>query len=145
LLNGHLAERTEKDYGYDLVVFTFNDKGEFENGQINLQLKATDSLEVLKDGKTITFSIRRADYNQWRHEPMPVFLIIYDAQNEKSYWLYFQAYCEKRNISLPADQGEITVHISTDNVVDKDAIAKFREYKIAVLRQIEQGAIHHDE
>ncbi|MFN6181435.1 MAG: DUF4365 domain-containing protein [Dolichospermum sp.] len=50
-----------------------------ENGQIYLQLKATDSLRTLADQETITFSIARSDLELWLFEPMPCILIVYHA------------------------------------------------------------------
>jgi hypothetical protein len=58
---GHTAERVRYDYGYDLIVSTFNEQGEVEVGAIYYQVKATDSLPLLKDGKSITWSVSRRD------------------------------------------------------------------------------------
>ncbi|BAZ08938.1 hypothetical protein NIES4071_07440 [Calothrix sp. NIES-4071] len=60
-LCGYSVERIEHDYGYDLVIFTYNAEGEIENGQIYIQLKATDSLSLLADQKTISFTLARSD------------------------------------------------------------------------------------
>ena len=43
---GFSVERVEHDYGIDLVLFTYDANGEIENGQVYLQLKATDNLRV---------------------------------------------------------------------------------------------------
>ncbi|MDF5726487.1 MAG: DUF4365 domain-containing protein [Rhizonema sp. PD38] len=48
-LCGYSVERIEYDYGFDLVMFTYDTNGEIENGQIYLQLKARDSLKILAD------------------------------------------------------------------------------------------------
>ena len=61
LLCGYSVERVEHDYGIDLILFTYDDNGEIENGQIFIQLKATDSLRVLGDQETISFSVERSD------------------------------------------------------------------------------------
>lgn len=94
LRQGHAAQRIEKDYGYDLQMFTF-EAGAFENGYIYLQIKATDQLNVLQDGATISFTLDRADINLWRRELMPVFLVVWDAPQEVGYWLYMQAYLKR--------------------------------------------------
>lgn len=60
-LCGYSVERMEYNYGFDLVIFTYNTNGEIENGQIYVQLKATDSLKVLAGQETIAFPIARSD------------------------------------------------------------------------------------
>jgi len=61
---GYSVERVQKDYGYDLLIFTYDDRGEIENGQIYVQLKATDSLRILADGATIALTLARSDPGQ---------------------------------------------------------------------------------
>jgi hypothetical protein len=77
IVNGFSVERVEKDYGYDLIMFTYDNHGEIENGQVYLQLKATDNISIVDN--TITFSVSIKDLNLWIKEPMPVFIILYDA------------------------------------------------------------------
>ncbi len=103
---GFSVERVEKDYGYDLVLFTYDSEGEIENGQIYLQLKATDHIQKTND--KIALSISTKDLNLWLEEPMPVILILYDAIQKEAYWLYIQAYFEKHQINL--NQKYITVY-----------------------------------
>jgi hypothetical protein len=64
-LCGYSVERIEYDYGFDLVMFTYDTNGEIENGQIYLQLKAKDSLRILADKETIAFTLERSDIEQW--------------------------------------------------------------------------------
>src|SRR5262249_11030256 len=45
LLCGYTVEKIVHDYGYDLLLFTFDAKGYVENGFVFLQVKATDSLQ----------------------------------------------------------------------------------------------------
>ncbi len=93
-LCGYSVERVEYDYGFDLIIFTYDVDGKIENGQIYVQLKATDSLRILADRETITFSVKCSDLELWLQEPMPCILIVYDAQMDIAYWLYLQAYFE---------------------------------------------------
>lgn len=144
LLNGHVIERTEHDYGTDLTLVTFADDGEVENGQILLQLKATDELVILRDEQTIAFPLDRADLELWLREPMPYILIVYDAQEDKAYWLYIQEYFENRaDAGLDLVGRSITVHLSKTNVVNEDAIRTFVRYKADVLRQTERIVRHN--
>ena len=145
LLRGHAAEEPRPDYGYDIVITTFDYKGdvdfrsgEVENGSVYVQLKSTDRLKVgKKDSKKISFSIKRRHVVYWIDEPLPVILIVYSVPDEKAYWLHMQPYLRSSDFTMPPpSQEEITVHLSMDNVVNEDAIEMFRAYKSAVLKQI---------
>ena len=56
---GHTVQRVEKDYGYDLILFTYDGQGYAEPGLVCLQLKAAESLQVavLTTCSTWTFGI----------------------------------------------------------------------------------------
>jgi hypothetical protein len=41
---GHTTQRLEKDYGYDLLLFTYDDQGYAEPGVAFLQLKTSEIL-----------------------------------------------------------------------------------------------------
>ncbi len=73
-LRGFAVNRLFTDYGIDLGMLTFTDGGEVENGHVLFQVKATDSLVILKGGKTITFRIEVADLKWWQDEWAPVIL-----------------------------------------------------------------------
>ncbi len=70
-LCGYSAERVEYDYGYDLIIFTYDSQSEIENGQIYLQLKARNYLRIVKDKSAIAFSVYRSYLELWLLEPMP--------------------------------------------------------------------------
>ncbi|MEC4818158.1 MAG: DUF4365 domain-containing protein [Scytonema sp. PMC 1069.18] len=143
LLCGYSVERIEYDYGYDLLVFTYNAEGEIENGQIYVQLKATDSLSTLADQQTITFTLMRSDLELWLFEPMPCILIIYDARDTQAYWLYLQAYFESlEGFDLSKVGESVTVRLSKNNRLDQQAIKKFARFRDEVLNQL-QGVIRH--
>ena len=143
-LCGYSVERIEYDYGYDLVIFTYNAEGEIENGQIYIQLKATDSLSLLADQKTISFPLARTDLELWLFEPMPCILIIYDARESQAYWLYLQAYFESLEGFDLSEVGEsITVRLSKDNILNRQAIKIFAKFKNDILSQL-QGVIRHN-
>jgi hypothetical protein len=142
-LCGYSVERIEHDYGFDLIIFTYNVNSEIENGQIYLQLKATDSLKTLADQETIAFILARSDLELWLFEPMPCILIVYDAQLDIAYWLYLQAYFE----NLPgfdfSNIGEsVTVHLPKTNILNQEAVKKFAQYRNDILKQL-KGVIRH--
>ncbi|MGB3756437.1 MAG: DUF4365 domain-containing protein [Rivularia sp. (in: cyanobacteria)] len=143
-LCGYSVERIEYDYGYDLQIFTYDENGEIENGQIYLQLKATSSLIKLVDNATVTFKLTRSDLELWLNEPMPCILIIYDAQINEAYWLYLQAYFENlEKFDIQKIRDSIVVRVPTKNIINQEAIKKFATFKNDVLKQL-RGVIRHD-
>lgn len=143
LQNRFSVESFEKDYGYDLNIFTFNRKGEFENGNIFVQLKATKKLRLIRNGTAVSFPTSKKDILHWSKEPLPVFLIIYDAKKEEGYWLYIQKYLETSpGFNINKIKDSYTVRIPATNVIDKKSIKKFRTYKQKILRKI-QATISH--
>lgn len=143
LLCGYSVERISQDYGIDLVIFTYDANGEIENGQIYIQLKATDHLPSLNDRTSIPFSLKRSDLELWLKEPMPYILILYDAQADQAYWLYIQAFfAQRKDIDL-GEMGEtVTVYLEKKQVIDLEALRQFAQYKNNILSQI-NGVIHY--
>ena len=144
-LTGHATDRVVSDYGVDLILWTFDREGQIESGHVLLQLKATDHLPVLKDEQTIAFPVQRADLEVWTVETMPLILIVYDAQKDKAYWLYIQAYFNQRpELSLTAAGETVTIYLPMAQILDESAIQKFQHFKQEVQRQME-GKIRYDE
>jgi hypothetical protein len=144
-LCGYSVERIEYDYGYDLQIFTYDENGEIENGQIYVQLKATNSLIKLVDNETVTFKLTRSDLELWLNEPMPCILIIYDAQAQEAYWLYLQSYFENlEKFDLQQVRDSIVVRVPKKNIINQEAIKKFATFKNDVLKQL-KGVIRHDD
>jgi hypothetical protein len=98
------------DYGIDLVVYTYTADGEPENGEIKFQLKATDRLPILADGKTISLPIGTADLAFWGNEKSPVILVVYDAMIDRSYWVDAREFARTRAPG-PADWRTKTVNV----------------------------------
>jgi hypothetical protein len=44
---GHTAQRLDSDYGYDLVLFTYDERGYIEPDSVYFQLKAAESLAAV--------------------------------------------------------------------------------------------------
>lgn len=62
----HPAQRLGSDYGYDLMMWTFDEEGYVEPGQIYVQLKAQESCDT--SGTAIPFDLDIRDYNLWVRE-----------------------------------------------------------------------------
>jgi Domain of unknown function (DUF4365) len=143
-LCGYSVERIEYDYGYDLQIFTYDENGEIENGQIYVQLKATNSLIKLVDNETVTFKLTRSDLELWLNEPMPCILIIYDVQANEAYWLYLQAYFENlEKFDLRQVRDSMVVRVPKKNIINQEAIKKFATFKNDVIKQL-RGIVRHD-
>jgi hypothetical protein len=95
LLCGYSVERRVHDYGIDLVILTYDPQGNVENGEILVQLKATDHPRWISQGQILTCRIDRADLRAWLHEPWPVVLVLYDAPADMAFWCYVQQYFEQ--------------------------------------------------
>ena len=54
-------------------------------------MKATDRIRTADRGQFVTIRIERTDLRAWFAEPLPVILIVYDAANDRAYWLHVQA------------------------------------------------------
>src|SRR6266404_5726385 len=90
LENGHTFQRLTSDYGYDLVMFTYDDQGYLEPGVVYFQLKAMEKMDQNRTNSVYDLDIR--DYNLWVREKMPVILLLYDAGRRRAYWLCVQKY-----------------------------------------------------
>jgi hypothetical protein len=139
---GFSVERVQNDYGYDLLMVTYTPSGEIEPGVVYLQLKATDSVKVTVEG--IAFRIGIKDYRLWMHEPMPVFLIVFDAKAKVAYWLYVQNYFESAPLRKPGRTARsVQVVIPVAKVVDPAFVRYARGRKADVLKQLAGKVVHN--
>ena len=152
---GFTCERVEHDYGTDLLMFTFDTNGEFENGHVQIQVKATDQPRYHDDTPTIACPVEMAHIWSWAGEPCPVILVRYDAKADQSYWLYVQRELESSNsldlappdTDRPEDRDEqreyATLRVPLANRLDCKSIIRFRTFRDQVLEQV-KGIIRHD-
>lgn len=138
---GHTAERLANDYGYDLVLYTYDEEGYAEEGAVYLQLKVSENLKASADNFVFAMDLR--DYRRWTRELMPVILILFDATMRRAYWLYVQRYFQVDPSRKPR-QGARTVRVRVPKrqAVSRTAIKTMRAYKQRVLQQVE-GVIDH--
>lgn len=134
---GHTAQRLERDYGYDLLLFTFDERGYTETGSALLQLKASESLELSGTGYVFQLDIR--DYNLWMMERMPVFLVLFDAGRRRAYWLHIQGYFQTDPVRRPGSRVKsVRVRVPKHQVVNQRAIARMREIKRQESERLER-------
>jgi hypothetical protein len=138
---GHSAERPRGDYGYDLVLFTYDEQGYAEEGTVYVQVKASDNLDA--SGEAVVFDVDVRDYHMWTAEPMPVILVLYDATRRRAYWLYVQRYFADGASRRPKRGAKtVRVRVPSRQLLNRAAVRRMRGYKQEVLEQLE-GAIDH--
>jgi hypothetical protein len=125
---GHVAQRIEKDYGYDLFLLTFDEQGYAEPGLVRLQLKAAETLKAVRSSYVFDLDIR--DYNLWMVEELPVFLVLFDASQRRAWWLDVQHYFHQ-NVDRRPKKGakKVRVRVPKRQVVNRRAIARMRDLK----------------
>jgi hypothetical protein len=125
---GHSAQRLTPDYGYDLVVFTYDEVGYLEPGSVYVQIKAGETLEAVSADYAFDLDIR--DYNLWMLEEMPVILILFAASRRRAYWLWVQNYFNQNRIR-PRKKGAKTVRVRVPQrqAVTRRAVAVWRDLK----------------
>jgi len=125
---GHTTQRLEKDYGYDLILFTFDAHGYVEPGLVWLQLKAAETLQAV--GSVYVFDLDIRDYNLWMLEEFPVILILFDATQRRAYWLDIQRYFRENGNRRPKKGAKtVRVRIPRGQIVNRRGIAKMRDLK----------------
>jgi hypothetical protein len=125
---GYTVQQLDSDYGYDLVLFTYDDKGYIEPGSMFIQLKAAEALQAV--GANYVFDLDIRDYNLWMLEDMPVILILFDAFRRRAHWVAVQDYFTQ-NVARRPKRGAKTVRIrvSKRQVVNQRAVAEWRRLK----------------
>ena len=138
---GHTAQQFEYDYGYDLIVFTYDEHGFVEEGSVYFQLKASETLLAGTKGYVFDLDIR--DYNHWKNEPMPVILVLFDASRRRAYWLYVQRSFARDASRKPKSGAKtVRVYVPLRQSVTCRAIARIRQFKQKALAQHE-GVVSH--
>jgi hypothetical protein len=143
LLCGFAVERVRLDYGIDLMVQTFNRRGEVENGWIPFQLKGTDRIKLADGGQTVSCRIERADLQHWLNETQPVVLAVYDARADKAYWLWVKGYFQTiPGFDLSRCGERVTVAIPCSNVVDRAALKTLARLKNQLVARDREKTFH---
>jgi Domain of unknown function (DUF4365) len=132
---GHTAQRLGSDYGYDLMLFTYDEQGYSEPGLIFIQIKAGESLQTV--GANFVFDLDIRDYNLWLLEEMPVILNLFDASRRRAYWLAVQRYFSEDASRQPKKGAKtVRVRVPKRQIVNRWAIAKWRDLKREELRAV---------
>lgn len=145
LLCGYTVDRAWHDYGYDLLLTTYDANGKVESGAVRIQVKATDFLRPRQDGQAFSFRLDTADLRLWLRERQPVIVIVYDALREDAYWLYVQGYFRRQaSFDLSRAGQTVTVSVPAANKLNAAAIRRFASFRDAVDDQTAE-VFHNDE
>lgn len=125
---GYTASKLD-DYGYDRVVYFYDENGYSENGLVFLQLKSVVKPNVLRSGTHIAYKLDRRHLNTWETSLYPVVLIVYDASAGIAYWLYMRPVIRELQPMMKSEQKSATVHVPIANVVDQKAVRCWKRMK----------------
>lgn len=126
---GHTTQRLSPDYGYDLILFTYDAQGYIEPGVAFLQLKASEELK--QERQHFLFDLDVRDYNLWTAEEIPVFLVLFDAGRRRAYWMYVQDYFEVSPTRHPRRGAKtVRVRVPRRQAVTLRGVAMMRELKL---------------
>lgn len=132
---GHTVQRLTADYGYDLVMMTFDEQGYAEPGLIWLQLKASEA--VARSGGHWAYDLDIRDYNLWTTERFPVILVLFDATARRAYWLHVQRYFADNRFRRPAKKSKtVRVLVPDRQPVTRRAVARWRAAKVRISAQL---------
>jgi hypothetical protein len=131
---GWVPRRMNPDYGIDLYMETYNARGEIENDGVWFQLKATDKVVVANETSTISVRMEWRDLIFWLNEWLPGILVIYDAMQDRAWWLHLQ---ESLRTINRTNRGKlaytVTLSVPLENVFDEAAVRHFGELRDAAL------------
>src|ERR1700722_11476924 len=128
LEEGHTAQRFGSDYGYDLVMYTFDESGFAETGSVYFQVKASESLPTVEGNYYFDLDIR--DYNLWTEEDLPVMLELFGAAFNEAFWLDVHDYFGADVSRLPAKGVRtVRVHLPRHKNFDRKSVNTIRALK----------------
>jgi hypothetical protein len=125
---GHTTQRLTPDYGFDLILFTYDDQGYAEPGMAFLQLKASETLT--RSGSYYVYDLDIRDYNLWMLGDTPVFLVLFDATRRRAYWLHVQPYFWNDAARQPKKGAKtVRVYVPRRQAISRRGVAAMRELK----------------
>ena len=112
----------QDNYGYDAVVYTFDEQGEALNFVFHVQMKSTDNILLSKDKKTINFDLSKQDLELWLSGSIKLILILYSAQKDRAYYVDLQTYFKKEGIAFNETKEFVSINIPIKNVLTPQVI-----------------------
>ena len=119
---------TQNDYGYDTLVYTFNERGEISSFIFHIQLKSTDHILLSKNKNSINFDLAKRDLELWLSGSVKLLLVVYDAQKETAYYVDLQDYFKKEGIAFDNIKKFVRINIPVSNVLTPQAIKQIPNF-----------------
>ena len=126
----------ERDYSYDATIRSFNSHGEPENGEFCVQVKATDKLRYSEKRKGFILRLEKRDLELWLDEVFPVQVVLYDANNQKGYFVELHDYFSKHQLLLKNIHKSKSVYIPIENRFLPKTIKKYQSVKNRINERI---------
>lgn len=135
LEEGHTAQQLSSDYGYDLIMWTFDPNGYMDPGEVYFQVKASEALERSESEFVFDADIR--DLNQWMMERMPVVFVLFDATSNRAYWLHVQDYLRRSGGRTPRQEAKtLRIRVPKKQRFRRRAVSRIRELSLEAQRPI---------
>jgi hypothetical protein len=129
------------DYGIDMSLHSFDDHGEVEQGEIGIQIKATDRPKFVAGRKAVAVRVERRDLWAWLESHTPVLLILYDAGAERAHWILIEEYLEdRRELLVGPGTGRVTVHLPVESVFNVGAVHRLVQQKRRAMPRLRRQA-----
>lgn len=123
-----IQRNTHNDYGYDGLVYTFNEQGEINPFNFHIQLKSTDAIQELKKKKSISFDLSKRDLELWLLSTTKLLVVLYDAQAEIAYFIDLQEYFRENSLSLSTIRKYFRINIPIVNLFNAHSIKQLVHY-----------------
>jgi hypothetical protein len=134
LLCGYSVERVWMDYGIDLIVHTYNRRGEAENGRVLFQVKATDRIRRSKDSVSVLCRLETVDLRFWSGETMPVIVVHYDAMSDLARYVHVQRFLAGHpTLDLRGSARRVTVAIPSSEIFDQKTMKEIARVKNKIV------------
>lgn len=135
---GHTAQGIDHDYGYDLLLFTYDEQGFAEPDFVAIQIKAAESLKAVESSYVYDLDIR--DYNLWMLEERPVILILFDGSRRRGYWIDVHTYFLADDARQPKKGARtVRVHVPMNQPINRSAISQMRDLKSVAYAKLIGG------
>ncbi len=129
-------QRYFPDLGKDGFVISYTDRGEPEDGKIEVQVKATDHIERFRLKDSFYFDINRRDLESWlsvTYQQNPFLLVLYDAKADIAYFLEIASYFKSGNARIEKINKFVRVYIPCDSVLNPASVKLLRWEKNELL------------
>jgi len=139
LQRGHLLVRApQREYGWDATMFHFSpESGEIENGEVRIQLKATDHLETTKQVVSCRVQTKDLHYWYWEDQQLPFVLVLYDARKHCGYWVHIRQHVDDNGLIIDPEQQTVDLKIPRTNLITVKTIDSFRRMSLSRLKRDE--------